>query len=249
MVRAWRPTIADRTSALTGERPSANVASVRDVLLALGWAVVLAGGLGTCAALFRLGVPRTFVRDLLHVGAGVWVLGWPWWSRPWLPGALTLGALAFIASVPALSTRAGALAKLRDGVSGGDERWSGLVLYTASFAAMTWLGLLHAPFPAAAALWSLSLGDGIGGAVGRRFGGLRFQFPFAKPKSVEGSAAVALAAAAGIALAGGWFHAPLTPAALATGALAAALAEAAAPRASDNLAVPAAVWIALVALG
>ena len=78
--------------------------------------------------------------------------------------------------------------------------------------------------------------------MGRRVGRHRFQLPWAKAKSLEGTATVAALAAAGAVVAATWFRGPVDPArALAVGAVA-ALAEAAAPRASDNLLVPAAVW-------
>ncbi len=119
------------------------------------------------------------------------------------------------------------------------------MLYTLSFCAFTAVGFLHRPFPAAAALLALALGDGIGGAVGLRFGRHRFRLPGAKPKSLEGTLAVALMAGVGISLAARCFHAPLSPGLLVASALLAAAVEAISPRASDNLLLPAAVWAAL----
>jgi phytol kinase len=136
--------------------------------------------------------------------------------------------------------------KVQHSVSGDDERWSGLVLYALAAAALTVAGVFIAPFPAAAGLLALALGDGLGGAVGRRWGRHRFRLPWGKEKSLEGSLGVALLSAAGIALAGCRFGlAPRTLAVLA-GALAAAAAEALAPRATDNIAVPVAVWSVLM---
>lgn len=202
------------------------------------WALVLVGGGAFCALLFRWGVPRTYVRDLLHVGAGSWVFGWPLWSSPWLPAAIPVAALLLLLTLP--------LTRFREALSDEDERWSGILLYTASFAALTPLGVFWAPFPAAAGLLALSLGDGIGGLVGRRFGRRRFQLPFAKPKSVEGTLAVFFASGIGILLAARWFDAELSVPALLAAALAAAAAEAMAPRTSDNLLVPGAVLLVLL---
>jgi len=56
---------------------------------------------------------------------------------------------------------------------------------------------------------------------------------------------VALLSAAGIALAAWRFGLPSTTLAVVAGGLAASAAEALAPRATDNLAVPAAVWLVL----
>jgi phytol kinase len=96
--------------------------------------------------------------------------------------------------------------------------------------------------PAALGLVALSFGDGIGGAVGRRFGRHRYQVPGAKPKSLEGSLGVLLAACVGSVLVAQLFGHPLSaPVVLGLG-LCAAVTEALAPRGSDNLLIPAAVW-------
>lgn len=219
---------------------------MHDLLLAALWLGILGGGVAVVLGLHRLGLPRTYVRDLLHVGAGSWVLGWPFWRGWVIPSLITLGAFALLAALPRLVARVPLLAKVRDGVSDDEERWSGLVLYAASFAVLTPIGLRGAAFPAAAALLALAFGDGVGGLVGRRFGRTRYRIPGAKTKSVEGTIAVAAAAALGIALAARWFDVPVAPVRLGLAAVAAAAAEALAPRASDNLTVPAAAWLVLV---
>jgi dolichol kinase len=214
-----------------------------DLPLAGLWVAVLAAGLGVCLLARALGLAVTYVRDLLHVGTGLWVLGWPYWAAPAAPLWIVGGALVGVLAVPALAARVRPLGKLRDSVSDREERWSGIVLYVASYAALTALGLLGgAAFPAGSALLALSLGDGLGGAVGRAFGRHRFRMPWAKGKSLEGSAAVAVFAALGawglarwLGVEPGWWR-------LAGTGLVAAVAEAAAPRATDNLLVPGAVF-------
>lgn len=219
-----------------------------DLLLVAAWLAVLVAGLGVCVALHRLGLATTYVRDLLHVGAGVWVLGWPLWRTPLVPIAITTAAMVAICALPLVSARLPLAARLQSSISDEDERWTGIALYTVAFAWMTPLGLLRTPFPAAAALLALSLGDGIGGAVGRRFGAHTYRFAGAKQKSFEGSAAVAVGAALAIVVAARLFG--VAPGALlvAGTALVAALAEALSPRATDNLFVPAIVWL-LLSLG
>ncbi|MGZ6059724.1 MAG: hypothetical protein ACXWLP_09720, partial [Myxococcaceae bacterium] len=71
----------------------------------------------------------------------------------------------------------------------------------------------------------------------------RFRVPWAKTKSIEGSAVVALFAALGTAMAGLLHGVPLTAGRVLGAGVAAALAEAIAPRATDNVLVPLAVWL------
>jgi dolichol kinase len=217
------------------------LAGLSDAALLLGWAVVLGAGLAAVTSLHGLGLARTHARDLLHVGAGIWVLGWPLWSGPAVPTAVVIAVAAAVAVAPRARGRVPAVAAFVRAVSDDDERYSGLVAYTSAYAALTplaWIG----PMPAAgAALLALSWGDGIGGAVGRRWGRITYRAPGAKRKSLEGSVVGGLAAAAGGAAVG------LAAAPIALMAAVAALSEAAAPRGTDNAIVPAAVWLALIA--
>jgi phytol kinase len=206
------------------------------------WLAVLAGGIGGCVLAHRLGLASTYARDLLHVGTGIWVLGWPLWNGRIAPLALVTSAALATAAVPLIARRSRAADKLKQTFASGDERWSGVVLYTSAYALFSAIGLLGSAFPAGAALLSLSLGDGIGGAVGRRFGRHRYQALGAKAKSWEGSATVAVASVAAVALAGWRFDASLNLPVITGLGLAAALAEALSPRGTDNLIVPAVVW-------
>lgn len=215
-----------------------------DLVAAVVWLCVLAGGIGSCLLLHRLGLRSTYVRDVLHIGVGVWVLGWPWWKGFTAP-ALILGlVLALTWAMPRLAEQSSWAALLVESLASGDERWNGLVLYVVAYAVLTLAGLCLGGFAAGAALLSLSLGDGIGGAVGRRFGRHRYRVPGGKEKTVEGSLAVAVAAAAGVAIAAWRFGAHPGAAHVAGLAAIAAMAEALSPRGSDNVVVPAAVWSA-----
>lgn len=213
-----------------------------DGLLAVIWLLVLASGIGGCVLLHRLGLPSTYARDLLHIGTGVWVLGWPLWDDRIAPMLLLGAAVAATALVPLAAHSSPAFDKLKHTFASGDERWTGLVLYTLSYLALTWVGLSGHPFAAAAGLLALSLGDGVGGAIGRRFGRHPFRAPGGKTKSLEGSASVALFAAIAVLVAAWRLDVAIGIAAVvALGALA-AIAEAASPRGTDNLIVPAVVW-------
>ncbi len=214
-----------------------------DGLQAALWSGLLISGLLICVVLRKAGLATTYVRDLLHVGAGAWVFGWPFWHSATAPIFITAMATVGLLIVPALARRVPVLARLEQSVSGGDERWSGLVLYALSFASMTWLAWRSSPFPAAAALLALALGDGIGGAVGRRFGRHFFAAPGGKRKSFEGSTAVAIAAAAGAWLAAAYFGVGANIGLLIGIGLVASAAEGWAPRSSDNVLLPAAVWL------
>lgn len=219
-----------------------------DAGLSTLWLGVLFGGLCVAGGLSRAGLPRTHVRDLLHVGAGVWPLGWPYWRSPMPPICIACGALGVMALVPLLARRAKWLARAQDAVSGDDERWSGLVFYALSFAVFTAVGLLGAPFPAAAALLALALGDGLGGAVGLAFGRQRFSVAGGKQKSLEGSIAVAAFASLGVMFAAHWFDTPIGWGMVLAAGVVAALAEAVSPRATDNVVLPVAVWAMLALL-
>lgn len=223
-----------------------------DPVLAAIWVIVLAVGIIAVARLRRLGLPPTHARDLVHVGAGVWVLGWPWWDGPAAPLTIVAAAAVGVAAVPVAARQLEPVARLRRSVAEGDEGFGGVVVYTLSFAVMTAIGLTAEPFPAAAfpaaaALWALAIGDGLGGLIGRRLGRHFYTTALGKRKSVEGSAAVAAFAALGAVAAGVWFGVEVAVWEVAVLGGAAAAAEGLAPRGTDNALVPAAVWaVALV---
>ncbi len=214
-----------------------------DRLQLLLWIGVLLAGLGGGLLLRRLGLAATHVRDLLHVGAGVWILGWPFWRSWFPPAALAVVSAALLAAAPLLARSFGPMEHLVASMSGGDEEWPAVALYGASFAGLTILGLgLDVAFPAAGALLALALGDGVGGLVGRRFGRLLYSAPGGKTKSLEGSAAVAVCSALGVVLAAAWLGEHPGALAVAGAGVAASLAEGLSPRATDNAFVPGVVY-------
>lgn len=210
-----------------------------DALLLASWCGLLLAAVAFCVVARRAGVAITYLRDLLHVGAGVWPLGWALWHAWTAPLLLAIaGAFATL-----LVPRAKALAGFQHSISDADERWSGVQLYGATFAAATALASLERfRFAAAAALLALSLGDGIGGAVGKRFGRHFFTAPGGKRKSFEGSFAVALLSGAGIFVASIASGVPISLPALTCAAAIAAVAEALAPAGTDNAVLPATVF-------
>ncbi|MEZ4226101.1 MAG: hypothetical protein R3B13_34465 [Polyangiaceae bacterium] len=212
-----------------------------------GWAAaialtVLVSGVGGCVLLHHWGLAATYVRDLLHVGTGVWVLSWPWFSSTYVPVAIVVGAALLTNFVPLLSRTSPAVRRVHDAFTSSDEHWRGLSLYTLAYAALTSLGFVRGAFPAGAGLLALSLGDGVGGLLGRRFGRRRYRVAGGKEKSIEGSVAVAVFASAGVALAAWRFDQALSLSKLLLLGVVAAGVEALSPRSSDNVTVPTAVW-------
>ena len=214
-----------------------------DLVLGTGWIAILVAGLAIALAMRALGLAATYVRDFLHIGAGVWVIGWPWWHGVAIPSAIVVTVAIGVALVPAL-TGLRVVDKIHRSVTNGDEHWGGLVLYTVAYAIFTVVGLAGDRFAAGAALLSLSLGDGVGGAVGRVLGEHRYRAPGGKQKSIEGSLVVACGALAGALVAALLFHVPLGIAGALVIGIVAALAEALSPRGTDNLLVPVAVFVA-----
>lgn len=215
-----------------------------DLILTPLWLAALVTGVAGCVVLRAFGLASTYVRDILHIGAGVWILGWPLWTGAVAPIAIVTGVALATAMVPPLARRNRVIRSFEHSVASGDERFDGLIWYTASYAALTAAGMLGYAFPAAAALLCLSLGDGVGGMVGRRFGTFEYRIGRAKPKSVEGSLAVFGAAAVGVVVAATVLGVHVPPTTVWVIAAVAAIAEAVAPRSSDNALVPAAAFAA-----
>ena len=215
-----------------------------DLILAPMWLGVLAAGVLGCLVVRAAGLASTYVRDLLHVGAGVWIVGWPWWSGPTVPTLIVAGVAVATAAVAVLAASNAWVERFERSVAAGDERFEGLIWYTGAYALLTGIGLSGEAFPAAAALLALSLGDGVGGAIGRRFGRHTYRAPRGKRKSLEGSVTVFVAATVGVFVAAAIFGVDVHVAtACALGAVA-AVAEAVAPRGTDNAIVPASVFVA-----
>jgi dolichol kinase len=215
-----------------------------DVMIATTWLAILTAGIGAALVLRAFGVASTYIRDFLHVGAGIWVLGWPWWHGPAIPIAIVTVAACGIVAVPTLAKRVRVAERFRRSVTNRDERWGGLVLYTIAYAIFTTIGLVIDPFAAAAALLALSFGDGIGGAVGRALGEHHYRAPGGKQKSLEGSCVVAIAATCGALLAAWLFGVALPFSTAVVLGIVAAIVEAASPRGTDNLLIPATVFVA-----
>lgn len=221
-----------------------------DAVLAVLWSLLVMGGFAGAVVLRRRGMAASRVRDLLHVGSGAWVFGWPVWERAWVAFAIPWAAVGLLAAVPLVAPRRPPAARVVAAVTSREERWTGLVLYALSFALFTTvaLGTPLRPDPAAAALLALAWGDGLGGAVGSRLGRRTYRLPWTKEKSWLGSAVVAVGTGLGILAWSAWSGWAIPPLVVGGAGAVAALAEATAPRGSDNLAVPVAVFVWLAAV-
>lgn len=217
---------------------------MNDLLQVFVWLLVLSGGITFCAAARRLGLAVTYIRDALHTFTCVWVFGWKFWENPVIPSLFVVFVFAAILVLPYIN--AGFFKEFIASVSDADETWSGIVLYLFSYAAFTAAGMNYAQFPAAAALLSLSFGDGAGGTCGRLFGSRFYEFPWTKRKSLEGSLVVFAASFISIIIGGFYFEAGLSYEKAAAAAFIASLAEALSPKGLDNLFVPALVYIFLI---
>lgn len=225
---------------------------MKDLYLTLLWLGVLGGGAALCVLVRGKGLRATYVRDLLHIGTGLWVFGLPFWEKPTAPVIMVGAAFLAVLSMPFLRNRVPTLGSFYSSVSDEEERWSGIVVYVFSFALFTVLGFhLDRLFAAACAMGSLAVGDGLGGLLGSGLGRRRYRLPWAKEKSYLGSLAVALGSLAAILIMACWFrYVADLPIAFrwghfAASAFLASAAEAVSPLASDNFFLPATVFLYL----
>jgi dolichol kinase len=205
----------------------------------------------------RLGWRMEVTRKIIHIGAGMWVWGMLALFDHWWAGVIPFAT--FIALNWLFSRR-------QTFQTMDDERSSpGTVYFAISITVlytMLWRtsGVDRAPV-ATAAVMAMTWGDAIASLVGQRWGRRHYRF-FGHRRSLEGSAAMALACAAAVLTTLLWLPAsPLSPGSLqlsvgaalvltAVCTATAVVAEAVSPAGTDNLTVPLLSAAAmLVALG
>ncbi len=202
-------------------------------------------GIRFCIYLHSTGVKTTHVRDFLHIITVLWLFSWKYWHNKLCPIFFVLTIFMIIMITPKLLRQNSYLRKLSKSVSNKDEKWSGVTLYVFSYLLFTFIGFFHSLIPAACALAVLSIGDGVGGLIGSKFGKLKYKIPWSKPKSYLGSTAVFVGSYLAIQMVTWWFNEPLSIASVVIVSAIAAIVEAASPRTSDNLLMPVAVYLAL----
>jgi len=193
-------------------------------------------------------------RKVVHVLTGGIVFFW--WS---FDSSFVMAGLAALPFVPLLllATPKSPIKALRNsplGLSSSEGHPYGLVLYAVSWTVIAYF-LFGDLFAASIAIVAMSFGDGMGGAIGERFGRLRYS----PHRTVEGSIAVFSATAVSIVVLA-WFYfsvigysgstAPylLAPFALAVAGLV-TLLEALTPGSVDNLVIPLVIAVFLHGMG
>ena len=193
-------------------------------------------------------------RKVVHVLTGGIVFFW--WSFDSSFVMAGLAALPFVLLL-LLATPKSPIKALRNsplGLSSSEGHPYGLVLYAISWTVIAYF-LFGDLFAASIAIVAMSFGDGMGGAIGERFGRLRYS----PHRTVEGSIAVFSATAVSIVVLA-WFYfsvigysgstAPylLAPFALAVAGLV-TLLEALTPGSVDNLVIPLVIAVFLHGMG
>lgn len=188
-----------------------------------------------------------WLRSLLHLSGGLWSFAWPFISlgaATAVPALATLLLAAFLAARP-LPLLPG-LKGLYDALCSEDETATGPILYGIAIVLVTWLFRDHEAV-GAGAVAALAWGDGAADWFGKRYGRRFYRLPWAKKKSMEGSAAMFCASVAGILLFSALFgvsvRAAFLPAVIAS--FLGTVAEAASPHSTDNLTVPLVTSVAL----
>jgi len=180
------------------------------------------------------------IRKAAHVLTGAWAFLWLFFSSRWAAVfvclAVTLGAII----VAVVSKRSKAVNKIVTTFTGGDEVFIGLIFHAISLSLITFF-LWNQKAVGTGAILALTLGDGMAGIVGGKFGRHTYQFFRAKRKSLEGSLACFLFSFSGIFFGLALVEKiPLSPLVLASLSAAGAVTiiEAVSPRHTDNLTVP-----------
>ena len=234
-----------------------------DAGCAFGLALASTVWIKVCNALATSGtISKANSRKLVHIGSGPgFVLIWPFFSR--LPSAqiaaitvpiLSLAKLYAAGRAPAGSERGAELVAAISRTGDRSEALGGPFLYTIVLLLASLFGFRSVA--SIVAICQMAVGDGMADLVGRRFGSVKWPLPFARQKSLVGTAA--FAGFAWLACLGmvGLYHArgftALTMASAAPALLAVSVACALIellPIGDDNLTVPAAAAVLSVLFG
>lgn len=186
-----------------------------------------------------------WLRTLLHLSGGFWPLAWPFiplGAAIVVPILATLLLAVFLAAHRALP----GLRSLYDALCSGDEGATGPLLYGVSVVLVTSFFWDFKPV-GAGAMAALAWGDSAADSFGKRYGRRFYQLPWAKKKSMEGSAAMFCASVAGILLFSSFFGISVREALLpaVTASFLGTVAEVTSPHSTDNLTVPLVTGVAL----
>lgn len=216
-----------------------------DLIFLLIWLIWGGFGFILLIKLYKKGVSVTYIRDLLHLGSGSWVLGFPLWNSAIIPIILTVGALLGITLLPYTTFK-----KALSGVTNHQERFSGIWLYVLSFTLITTISfLLNDRYQGAIALGILAAGDGMGGLIGKKFGKKQFKLPWVKAKSYIGTATVMGMSLMVLLILTPIFNHSYTPSILVIIPIFSGIIEALSPRGTDNFFLPVMIFISMIFLG
>lgn len=218
---------------------------MNDNLLLAGSLLILISGFSTCIFLKKRGISSHAVRDILHIGVSIWALIWPFFNSQFYPRIIVTIMFLIVLIAPFFS-KISLVSKFITSVCGEYENWRGIQFYVFSFAFITWIASNEIIFGSTAML-SLSLGDGIGGFVGREAGRLKYKLPWTKQKSVEGSVSVFIFAFIGGLIIHFLFSdkSEIPFGMFIISSLCAAVVEGISPSHIDNLTIPIVVYVIL----
>ncbi|MGQ4892051.1 MAG: diacylglycerol/polyprenol kinase family protein [Candidatus Njordarchaeia archaeon] len=184
---------------------------------------------GVAKFVHERGASSKVLRELTHTSMGVWPILWFLFQTKLVATLVPLIVTIMLAVAPK---------SLQSVFSDKDEKHIGLVFYAFSFTVITYFFWME--YWGAAAIFSLSFGDGLGGLIGSRYGRLKYKIPWVKVKTIEGSTTVFIIAFLAIVVGQMIFNqgAPIDYLIALVGALFTTIIEAISPYHSDNLTIP-----------
>lgn len=185
--------------------------------------------IGIAKSIHDKGVSSKILRELTHTSMGIWPLLWFLFQTKLVATLVPLIVTIMLAAAPK---------NLQKVFSDKDEKHIGLVFYAFSFTVITYFFWMK--YWGAAAIFSLSFGDGLGGLIGSRYGKLKYKIPWVKVKTIEGSTTIFIIAFLAIIIAQPIYSpsGSIDYIIALVGAVFTTIIEAISPYHSDNLTIP-----------
>ena len=185
--------------------------------------------IGVAKTVHDKGASSKVLRELTHTSMGVWPLLWFLFQTKLVATLVPLIVTIMLAAAPK---------NLQSVFSDKDEKHIGLVFYAFSFTVVTYFFWME--YWGAAAIFSLSFGDGLGGLIGSRYGRLKYKIPWVKVKTIEGSTTIFVISFLAIIIAQLIYNPSggINYVVALVGAIFTTIIEAISPYHSDNLTIP-----------